>query len=105
MFNNKTKAFKLTMKLTITTLDDHILNLEVSEELELENLKAQCEFELNIPSVNMVFTWNGRPLNDNKKTLKQYGVEDNGMLLLQQLHPPTAQSRPQASGSGGETEF
>lgn len=88
------------MKLTIATLDDHILNIEVSEDLELENLKAQCEFELSIPSANMVFTWNGRPLHDNKKTLKEYGVQDGDMLLLQQLHPATAQNRPQASSSG-----
>lgn len=87
------------MKLTITTLDDRIVNIEVADDLELENLKAQCEFELSIPSSTMAFTWNGRPLHDNKKTLRDYGVQDGDMLLLQQLHP-TTRPPPQATGSG-----
>ncbi|WAR14388.1 DDI2-like protein [Mya arenaria] len=75
------------MNLTITTLDDRLISIEVGEDLELENLKAQCEFELGVPVQRMVLTWNGKPLNDNKKTLKQYGIGNGEMLLLQQINP------------------
>lgn len=88
------------MRITVTTLDDRLITIEVSEELELENLKAQCEFELSIPSTGIVLTWNGRPLQDDKKTLKEYGVGDGDILLLQQLHPNTSPNPPQPSGSG-----
>ena len=89
------------MHLTITTLDDRIMNVEVSEDLEIENLKAQCEFELGVPSANIVLTWEGRPLYDEKMTLKAYGIKNGDMLLLQQMRGQQQQmSPPQAAGSG-----
>ncbi|XP_060578069.1 protein DDI1 homolog 2-like isoform X2 [Ruditapes philippinarum] len=88
------------MHLTITTLDDRIMNVEVSEDLEIENLKAQCEFELGVPSANINLTWEGRPLADEKKTLKAYGIKNGDMLLLQHIRSQQQQSPPQAAGSG-----
>ncbi|KAK6175362.1 hypothetical protein SNE40_013842 [Patella caerulea] len=73
------------MQLTITTLTDQIFTLEVSEDLELENFKALCEFETGISSHEIAILWNGRPLQDNKKTLQQYGISNGEMLLLQQM--------------------
>jgi len=94
------------MNLTITTLDDRLIHIEVSDELELENLKAQCEFELGIPASRMVLTWEGRPLHDDKKTLKQYGIKNGDMLLLQQMNAQSASPfQPQASGSGGRSDY
>lgn len=89
------------MQVTITTLDDHIINVEVSEDLEVENLKAQCEFELGIPSSNISLTWNGRPLHDDKMTLGAYGIKHGDVLLLQQMRGQQGQQSPQAFGSGG----
>lgn len=71
------------MQLTITTSDDQILNLDVSEELEVENLKAQCQFELSIPSANFVLFCNGKQLTNEKLSLKQHGVTNGDVLLLQ----------------------
>ncbi|XP_052239418.1 protein DDI1 homolog 2-like isoform X3 [Dreissena polymorpha] len=88
------------MHLTITTLDDRLISIDVSPELEVENLKAQCEFELGIASSTIVLTWEGRPLHDNQKMLKEYGIKDGDMLLLQQVQPSQAQFQPQPSGSG-----
>lgn len=89
------------MQLTITTLDDSIITLEVNEDLEIENLKAQCEFELGIPSADIGLTWNGRPLYDEKKTLKDYGIQNGDILLLQQMRGrQQQQSQPLAAGSG-----
>ena len=78
------------MQLTITTSSGQIINLDVSEDLELENLKAQCEFELGVPASNLVLVWNGRPLQDDKKTLQAYGIKNGDVLLVQQVNAPPA---------------
>ena len=71
------------MKVTITNLAGEIFSLEVSEDMELENFKAFCEFECGIPSKQMFVVWNGNQLQDDKKKLKDYGIQDNDMLLVQ----------------------
>ena len=86
------------MQLTITTSSGHIINLDVSEDLELENLKAQCEFELGVPSSNLVLVWNGRPLQDNKKTLQGYGIKNGDVLLVQQMAAPPVNPGLPATG-------
>lgn len=58
------------MKVTVTTMADEIFNLDVSEDLELENFKAFCEVESGIPSANILVVLEGRPLTDDKKSLK-----------------------------------
>jgi len=58
------------MKVTVTTLTDNIFSLDVSEDLELENFKAFCEVESGIPSAEILIVLNGRPLTDDKKSLK-----------------------------------
>ena len=78
------------MQLTITTSSGQIINLDVSEDLELENLKAQCEFELGVPASNLVLVWNGRPLQDDKKNLQAYGIKNGEVLLVQQVNAPPA---------------
>lgn len=90
------------MRITVTTLTDQIFTLEVSEDLELENVKAMCEFEIGVPATAMVMVWNGRPLLDGKKTLKDIGIVDGEMLLIQQVReqPPDP---PQATGGTGIT--
>ncbi|KAH3691495.1 hypothetical protein DPMN_193025 [Dreissena polymorpha] len=75
------------MHLPRTTLGDKLISIEVSQELEVQNLKAQCEFELGIALSTIVLTWEGRPLHDNQKMLKEYGIKDGDMLLLQHVQP------------------
>lgn len=84
------------MKLTITTLSDQLFNIEVSEELELENFKALCQEETGVPASEMSIVWNGRPLHDDKLTLKQYGINNGDMVLIQHLR---GQQGQQSSGS------
>ncbi|XP_048780682.2 protein DDI1 homolog 2-like [Ostrea edulis] len=89
------------MHITVTTLSDQIFALDVSEDLELENFKALCEFEIGISASEMAILWNGRPLHDDKRTLKSYGVKDGDMLLLQHMRgAPQAPQSPQQSGTG-----
>lgn len=87
------------MLVSVTTLNDQIFTLEVSEDLELENFKAMCEYEVGIPVTEIVVMWNGRPLHDEKRTMKDYGIKNGDMLLLQHIR---GQQSP-ASAQSGQT--
>ncbi|CAL4101693.1 unnamed protein product [Meganyctiphanes norvegica] len=69
------------MRISVTTEND-IYPIEVAEDLELENFKALCEMEVGIPSGEMMVVFNSRPLTDNKKTLKDYGVKDGELIMV-----------------------
>ncbi|CAL1532624.1 unnamed protein product [Lymnaea stagnalis] len=84
------------MQITITTLSDQLFTIEVSEDLELENFKALCQEETGVPALEMSIVWNGRPLHDDKLTLKQYGIQNGEMVLIQHLRGQISQS--QAAG-------
>lgn len=73
------------MKVTVTTLTDFIFVLDVSEDLELENFKAFCEIETGFPASEIAIAFNGRPLMDNKKSLKEHGVHDGDAVILQHM--------------------
>ncbi|RUS88707.1 hypothetical protein EGW08_003522 [Elysia chlorotica] len=90
------------MHLTVTTLSDQLFNIEVSEDLELENFKALCQVETGVPASEMSIVWNGRPLHDDKLTLKQYGIHHGDMVLIQHLRGQTGRqsSDPPASNAG-----
>ncbi|XP_072931210.1 protein DDI1 homolog 2 isoform X2 [Epargyreus clarus] len=70
------------MKLTVTTLKDEIFVLDVSEDLELENFKAFCEVESGFPASEIILNFNGRPLTEDKKSMKDLGVRDGDVLIL-----------------------
>lgn len=74
------------MKVTVTTLDDKIFILDVNEELELENFKAFCEIESSIPAREMAIAFNGLPLMDDKKSLREHGISDGDVVILQHMH-------------------
>ncbi|GBP97897.1 Protein DDI1 homolog 2 [Eumeta japonica] len=70
------------MKVTVTTLTDEIFILDVSEDLELENFKAFCEIESGFRAREITLNFNGRPLLEDKKTLKELGVSDGDVVVL-----------------------
>ncbi|KAL0852321.1 hypothetical protein ABMA28_000527 [Loxostege sticticalis] len=70
------------MKVTVTTLNDEIFVLDVSEDLELENFKAFCEIESGFPAKDITLNFNGKPLLDDKKSLKEHGVHDGDVIVL-----------------------
>lgn len=89
------------MKVTITTLADYIFSLDVSEDLELENFKAFCEVESGFPSNEIIIVFNGLPLIDDKKSLKDHGIRDNDCVVLQ--HMETAMRHPQQQEQNPQT--
>lgn len=70
------------MKITVTTLNDDIFILDVSEDLELENFKAFCEIESGFPAKDFVLNFNGKPLLDDQKSLREHGVSDGDVIVL-----------------------
>ncbi len=88
------------MKITITTLTDYIFTLDVSEDLELENFKVFCEVESGFPAPETVISFNGVVLSDEKKSLKDYGIVDGDMVVLQHmLHGLPGETQGQAPRS------
>lgn len=84
------------MKVTVTTLSDDLFVLDVSEELELENFKAFCEVETGFPAREILIAFNGRPLVDDKASLKHLGVKDGDVVILQHM---------QGSGTSIDIDF
>lgn len=90
------------MNITVCSLSDQsVFPLNVSADLELENLKAFCEVESGIPAGQIVLAHNGRPLMDDKKTLRDYGIKDGDMLVLQrnERNVPASNPTPLPTGS------
>lgn len=82
------------MKITVTTSSDLIFVLDVADDLELENFKAFCEVESGIPSGQIGVAHNGQLLMDDKKALKDYGISDGDVVIIDSLPPGT-------TGGGG----
>jgi len=72
------------MQVTVTcTSTDAVFALEISPDMELENFKVLVQVESGVEDMtNMVFFHNGRILLDDKKTLKDFGVENTDVLLF-----------------------
>lgn len=73
------------MKITVTTHDDHLFVLDISEDLELINFKALCEVETGIPSQQTGLTHNGQLLVDDFSTMKNLGVHDGDVIIIQKF--------------------
>lgn len=93
------------MKVTVTTLTDYIFVLDVSEDLELENFKAFCEIESGFPAGEIVIAFNGRPLIDNKKSLKEHGIRDGDAVILQHMQSASNTNLDQSSGEKQQNYF
>lgn len=87
------------MKITVTTVTEYVFELDVSEDLELENFKAFCEVEAGFPSNEIVISFNGQPLVDDKKTLKECGISEGDVVELQHIMQAAA-----ATGSGSQRQ-
>lgn len=87
------------MKITVTTHDDHLFVLDVSEDLELINFKALCEVETGIPSQQTGLTHNGQLLVNDFNTMKNLGVHDGDVIIIQRVAGSTSQMDHSSSNS------
>jgi len=94
------------MKVTVATLSDSVFTLDVGEDLEIENFKAFCEVESGIPSAEIGLLFNGVPLTDNTKTLKDFGIKDGDMVIMDRIRQQRpAPTRPAAAGGAPSWDF
>merc|ERR1711936_571915 len=73
-----------------------------SEDLEIENFRVFCEVESGIPSAEIGLLFNGIPMIDLKKSLKDYGVSDGDMVMMERMRrqgPPRQIAPRPATGS------
>lgn len=87
------------MKITVTTLSDEIFVLDVSEDLELENFKAFCEVESGVTAGDILIVHEGKPLLDNKLSMKTHGIKDGDVVILQSM----GQTPPNPSLNSGSS--
>jgi len=57
----------------------------VSEDLELQNFKAFCEIEHGVPAREMMIHFEGRPLLEDGRSLKNYGIKEGDVVLMQHM--------------------
>lgn len=89
------------MKITVTTASDLIFVLDVAEDLELENFKAFCEVESGIPSGQIGVAYNGQLLVDDKRALKDYGLRDGDVVVIDSVAQPVAAGQGGSAAGGG----
>ncbi|XP_072036655.1 protein DDI1 homolog 2-like isoform X2 [Amphiura filiformis] len=88
------------MKVSISTELGDVFTLEVSQDLELENFLALCEFETGgqFKASQCTVMFNGNPMRERQKTLGAYGVNDGDMVFLiakQQQQPRNPSQIPE----------
>eukprot|EP00090_Calanus_glacialis_P020503 TRINITY_DN3154_c0_g1_i1.p1 TRINITY_DN3154_c0_g1~~TRINITY_DN3154_c0_g1_i1.p1 ORF type:complete len:480 (+),score=174.97 TRINITY_DN3154_c0_g1_i1:49-1488(+) len=95
------------MKVTVATLSDTVFTLDVSEDLEIENFKAFCEVESGIPSAEIGLLFNGIPMIDLKKSLKDYGVAEGDMVMMDRMRrqAPRQAAAPRQAGAASSWDF
>lgn len=72
------------MELTFVTELGQSFVVEIDPNMELENVMALLEAESGIPVTEQAISYDGRPLQDPKATMRQAGIpEQNAMLMLQ----------------------
>ena len=84
------------MKLTVTS-PASVTSLDIPDDLEVENLKAFCEAQTDIPAQQMIIIHEGKRLDDPKRTVTDYGIRDGDMILVEKK----AASVPPAASAGG----
>ena len=69
------------MQLTVTH-GEKVFLLTVSAEMQVEELKALCEAETNVPLAEMIILLDGRAVDEGKK-LGEAGIKDGDMVLME----------------------
>lgn len=92
------------MHLTITSASsDAVFPLEVPDDLDIANLKAFCQAHSDIPAEEMVVIFNGKTLDDEKKSVAECGIKDGEMLLIDRKKKKKQAASP--AGAFGGLDF
>lgn len=70
------------MRLTITS-EDNVFETNIGDDMELENFIAYCQAETDLPADSFHLLHNGRILSSMKSTVRQLGIVDGDMILIE----------------------
>ena len=89
------------MKVTVTCswTEDGVFVLDVTDDMEIENVKAFCEAETSIPAKEITLIFNGNIMNEDKKAIKDYGVKEGDIILMDRKKKVTKQA-PSGAAAG-----
>lgn len=75
---------------------DITLNLDVHADLTLENFRAICSTQVDIPTDQILLVHNGKALTGDSTTIASHNIHENDMIAIQRLpvHGQLPQSRP-----------
>lgn len=83
------------MQITVTTETGGVFPLEVSLELTLQDLKAILEIEAAMDAGQMMLLHNMVPMTEEGKSLKDYNVEEDDIIMLANSNPHSHDQEPQ----------
>ncbi|KOM27732.1 hypothetical protein LR48_Vigan460s000300 [Vigna angularis] len=69
------------MKITVMTVDEQILTLDVDPHESVENVKALLEVETSVPLQQQQLLFNGKEVKNSEK-LSALGVKDDDLLMM-----------------------
>ncbi len=87
------------MQVTVT-FGEKVFVLTVDGDLEVENLKALCEAETDVPVQDILLVLNGKAVDDTKK-VGESGIADGDLLLMQRRMKRQTPQGAAAAGAGG----
>ncbi|KAI9028843.1 hypothetical protein CLU79DRAFT_515380 [Phycomyces nitens] len=70
------------MRIVVTTETDEMYHLEIDSQMAIEDLKALLEVESGVSSGQQSLFYDGQLLNEPKKTLEEYKVLQDDLLLM-----------------------
>ncbi|KAL6547041.1 DNA damage-inducible protein 1 [Orobanche minor] len=69
------------MKITVMTVDEQIVTLDVDRDESVENLKALLDVETQVPLQQQQLLYNGREIRNSEK-LSAVGVSDGDLVMM-----------------------
>jgi len=93
------------MNLIVTTAAGDFYSLDVSADIEVENVVALVSLESGVAGNLIQLAYNGVPMVDTKKTLAFYGVKNGDMLLMSATRPAALPAAPRPAPASAPNPF
>ena len=92
------------MQITVTASDGRLYPLDISEDLQVMDLKALLEMETGITTDQMILIFNMTPLDNDEATLRDCNIQEGDVLVVTKVdesdvHVDQRPHRPIQSGS------
>ncbi len=91
------------MQITVTTGSGGVFPLEVSGDLTVGDLKGLLEVETRTQPSEMLLIHNMAPMTDDQKTLSDYHVEADDIIVVTEFTGPVTTSDPSPLDPGPQT--